>query len=78
MPSDGKSSHCLWKGLLKRILKCEYLLVIFADDIAPISSTQQQMQETSIKLGLRPNKSKTKVMKINAKRKDDLGTPYFS
>ena len=48
----------------------------FADDIALISSTQQQMQEktsllaeTSIKLGLRPNKSKTKVMKINAKRK---------
>ena len=44
----------------------------FADDIAPISSTQQQMQETSIKLGLRPNKSKTKVMKINAKRKQPI------
>ena len=51
----------------------------FADDIALISSTQQQMQEkasplaeTSIKLGLRPNKSKTKVMKINAKRKQPI------
>ena len=21
--SDGKSSYCLWQGLLKRILKCE-------------------------------------------------------
>jgi hypothetical protein len=27
-PSDGKSSYCLWQGLLKRILKCEYLLVM--------------------------------------------------
>jgi hypothetical protein len=51
----------------------------FADDIALISSTQQQMQEktsllaeTSIKLGLRPNESKTKVMKINAKRKQSI------
>ena len=51
----------------------------FADDIALISSTQQQMQEktsplaeTSIKLGLIPNKSKTKVMKINAKRKQPI------
>ena len=48
----------------------------FTDDIALISSTQQQMQvktsllaETSIKLGLRPNESKTKVMKINTKHK---------
>jgi hypothetical protein len=47
----------------------------FADDITLISSTQHQMQEktsllgeTSIKLGLRPNESKTKVMKINVKR----------
>jgi hypothetical protein len=51
----------------------------FADDIALISSTQQQMQEktsllaeTSVKLGLRPNKSKTKVMKINAKREQPI------
>jgi hypothetical protein len=49
----------------------------FADDIALISSTQQQMQEktsllakTSIKLGLRPDESKTKVM--NAKRKQPI------
>jgi hypothetical protein len=28
-PSDGKSSYCLWQGLLKRILKCEYLLVMY-------------------------------------------------
>ena len=28
-PSDGKSSHCLWQGLLTRILKCEYLLVMY-------------------------------------------------
>jgi hypothetical protein len=47
----------------------------FADDITLISSTQHQMQEktsllgeTSIKLGPRPNESKTKVMKINVKR----------
>jgi hypothetical protein len=26
-PSDGKSSYYLWQGLLKRVLKCEYLLV---------------------------------------------------
>ena len=51
----------------------------FADDIVLISSTQQQMQEktfllaeTSIKLGLRPNESKTKVMEINAKRKQSI------
>jgi hypothetical protein len=51
----------------------------FADDIVLISSTQQQMQEktfllaeTSINLGLRPNESKTKVMKINAKRKQHI------
>ena len=51
----------------------------FADDIALISSTQQQMQEktsllaeTSIKLGLRPSESKTKVMKINAKSKQAI------
>jgi hypothetical protein len=51
----------------------------FTDDIAFISSTQQQMQEktsllaeTSIKLGLRPNESKTKVMKINAKCKQPI------
>jgi hypothetical protein len=25
----GKSSYCLWQGLLKRILKCEYLLVMY-------------------------------------------------
>ena len=28
-PSDGKNSYCLWQGLLKRILKCEYLLVVY-------------------------------------------------
>jgi hypothetical protein len=28
-PSDGKSLYCLWQGLLKRILKCEYLLVMY-------------------------------------------------
>jgi hypothetical protein len=28
-PSDGKSSYCFWQGLLKRILKCEYLLVMY-------------------------------------------------
>ena len=28
-PSDGKSSYCLSLGLLKRILKCEYLLVMY-------------------------------------------------
>jgi hypothetical protein len=28
-PSDRKSSYCLWQGLLKRILKCEYLLVMY-------------------------------------------------
>jgi hypothetical protein len=28
-PSDGKSSYFLWQGLLKRILKCEYLLVMY-------------------------------------------------
>jgi hypothetical protein len=51
----------------------------FTDDIALISSTQQQMQEktsllaeTSIKLGLRPSESKTKVMKINAKSKQAI------
>jgi hypothetical protein len=51
----------------------------FAEDIALISSTQQQMQETtsllaetSIKLGLRSDESKTKVMKINAKRKQPI------
>ena len=51
----------------------------FADDIALISSTQHQVQEktsllaeTSIKLGLRPNESKTKAMKINAKRKQPI------
>ena len=27
--SDGKSSYCLWQGLLKRILKCEYLIVMY-------------------------------------------------
>jgi hypothetical protein len=51
----------------------------FADDIALICSTQQQMQEktsilaeTLIKLGLRPNESKTKVMKINVKPKQPI------
>ena len=28
-PSDGKSSYCLWQGWLKRILKCEYLFVMY-------------------------------------------------
>jgi hypothetical protein len=28
-PSDGKSSYCLWQGLLKRILKYKYLLVMY-------------------------------------------------
>jgi hypothetical protein len=28
-PRDGKSSCCLWQGLLKRILKCDYLLVMY-------------------------------------------------
>jgi hypothetical protein len=27
--SDGKSSYCIWQGLLKRILKCEYQLVMY-------------------------------------------------
>ena len=27
-PSDDKSSYCPWQDLLKRILKCEYLLVM--------------------------------------------------
>ncbi|XP_063404182.1 uncharacterized protein LOC134687653 [Mytilus trossulus] len=51
----------------------------FADDIALISSTQQQMQEkttllssTSLKLGLKPNEEKTKVMKINTKSKQPI------
>ena len=44
----------------------------FADDIALVSSNNQQMQDktarltaNSIKLGLHPNVSKTKVMKVN-------------
>ena len=28
-PSDGKSSYCLWQGLLNSILKCEYILVMY-------------------------------------------------
>ena len=32
-PSDGKSSYCLWQGLLKRILKCEYLPVMYRINI---------------------------------------------
>ena len=28
-PTDGKSSYCPWQGLLKRISKCEYLLVTY-------------------------------------------------
>jgi hypothetical protein len=30
MPSDAKSPHCLWQGELKRILKCEYLHVMYS------------------------------------------------
>jgi hypothetical protein len=26
-PSDAKSPHCLWQGELKRILKCQAILV---------------------------------------------------
>ena len=50
----------------------------FTDNIVLISSTQQMQEktsllaETSIKLGLRPNESKTKVMKINAKHKQTI------
>ena len=29
MPSDAKSPHCLWQGELNRILKCEYLHVMY-------------------------------------------------
>ena len=29
-PSDAKSPHCLWQGELKRILKCEYLHVMYS------------------------------------------------
>jgi hypothetical protein len=29
-PSDAKSPHCLWHGELKRILKCEYLHVMYS------------------------------------------------
>jgi hypothetical protein len=34
MTDDGhqvmaKAEYCLWQGLLKRILKCEYLLVMY-------------------------------------------------
>jgi hypothetical protein len=32
-PSDGKSSYCLWQSLLKRLLKCEYLLVMYIMNI---------------------------------------------
>jgi hypothetical protein len=31
-PSDGKSAYCLWEGVLKRILKCEYLLVMLPNE----------------------------------------------
>jgi hypothetical protein len=34
-PCDGKSSYCLWQGLLKRILKCEYLLVMYRINMLP-------------------------------------------
>jgi hypothetical protein len=27
--SDGKNSYCLWQGLLKRIIKYKYLLVMY-------------------------------------------------
>ena len=37
-PSDGKSSYCLWQGLLKRILKCEYLLVMYRINMYTISA----------------------------------------
>jgi hypothetical protein len=30
MPSDAKTPHCLWQGELKRILKCEYLHVMYS------------------------------------------------
>jgi hypothetical protein len=28
--TDAKSPHCLWQGELKRILKCEYLHVMYS------------------------------------------------
>ena len=33
MPSDAKSPHCLWQDELKRILKCEYIYVMYSINI---------------------------------------------
>ena len=44
-PSDGKSSYCLWQGLLKRILKCEYLLVMYRINMLHYISISQFLRE---------------------------------
>ena len=31
--TDAKSPHCLWQGELKRILKCEYLHVMYSKNM---------------------------------------------
>jgi hypothetical protein len=44
-PSDGKNSYCLWQGLLKRILKCEYLLVMYRINMLHYISISQFLRE---------------------------------
>jgi hypothetical protein len=38
--TDPKSPHCLWHGELKRILKCEYLHVMYSINMLHISSSE--------------------------------------
>ena len=44
-PSDGKSSYCLWQGLLKRKLKCEYLLAMYRINMLHYISISKFLRE---------------------------------
>ena len=47
-PSDAKSPHWLWHGELKRILKCEYLLVMGIGHIFKIDDRYTNIDRWSI------------------------------
>ena len=43
--TEAKGSHCLWQGELKRILKCEYLHVMYSINMLHYISISYSLRE---------------------------------
>jgi hypothetical protein len=65
MPSDAKSPHCHWQSKLKRILKCEYLHVMYSINMLHYISISKFLREIMASY-LSFNSLKARVISLNS------------